>query len=99
MAPSAERYSELKDLNEALNRRLKDLQVQITTSRDKLKKVKQNLQTEKEETMRLHLAVERQRNAKKEVVTERNDMQAKLDAKDKEVSYSNPFSPPSSFHF
>ena len=86
MAPSAERCSEFKNLNETLNRRLEDLQCQITMSRDKLKKARLSVQTEKEERERLRLAVERQMMAKERVVTEKKEIQAKLDAKDKEVS-------------
>jgi hypothetical protein len=62
----------------------------MTISKDKLKKAKLSLQTEKEESRRLRLAVDRQREATKGVVTENREMQAQLDAKDKEVSV--PFS-------
>lgn len=86
MAPSAEQCSELKKLNEALNRQVGDMQSQIIISRDKLKKAKLSLQTEKEETKRLRFAVDRQRMAKEGEVTEKKEMQAQLDAKDKEVS-------------
>ena len=85
MAPLAEQCSEFKNLNEALNRQLQDVQCQFTISREKLKNAKLSLQTEKEETKRLRLAVDRQRKAKEVVVTENKEMQAQLDAKDKEV--------------
>jgi len=84
VAPLAEQCSEYKNLNQALNRQLQDVQCQFTTSRDKLKSTKLSLQTEKEETKRLRLAVDRQRKAKEEVLTENKEMQAQLDAKDKE---------------
>jgi len=89
LAPSAERYSELKNLNEALNRQLEDLQSQIIISSDKLKKAKLSVQTEKEETKRLRLVVDRQRIAKEEAVTDNKEMQAKLEAKDKEIKLLN----------
>jgi hypothetical protein len=85
VAPAAERCLELKNLNETLNRQLEDLQSQIKVSRLTLKKAKQTVQTEKEETKRLRLAVDRQRLAKEGVVTEKKKMQAELDARDKEV--------------
>ena len=87
VAPLTEQCSELKNLNDVLNRQLDDVQSQNIISRDKLKKAKLSLQTEKEETKRLRLAVERQRKAKEEVETENRGMKALLDAKDKEVSY------------
>jgi hypothetical protein len=87
VAPLAERCSGFKNLNEALNRQLEALQSQITFSRNKLNKAKLSLQTEKEETKRLRLAVDRQRKAKEEEVSEKKEMQAKLDAKDREVCY------------
>lgn len=94
MAPLAEQCSDFKNLNEALTRELEDVQCQMTTSRDKLKKARLSLETEKEETKRLRLAVDRQRKAKDGVATENKEMQAQLDAKDKEVSYcACPLSP------
>ena len=62
----------------------------MTLSKDKLKKAKLSLQTEKEETKRLRLAVDRQRKAKEGVVIENKEMEAQLDAKAKEVSYFVP---------
>ena len=99
VAPSSGRCSEFKNQNETLNRRLEDLQVQITISREKLKKAKLGVQTEKEEAKRLRAAVERQRLATKEVVTEKNEMQAELDAKDREVSDFVSSLHPLVFHF
>lgn len=90
MAPSAERSSGFKDLNENLNRRLNDLQSQIAISRDKLKKAKLSAQAEKDEAKRLRLAVDRQRIAKEGAMTEMKELQTKLDAKDKEVGYFVP---------
>ena len=90
VAPLADECSKLKNLNEALNRQLEDAQSQMIISKDKLKKAKMSLQTEKEEAKRLHLAVDRQRKAKEVVETENKVMQAQLDAKDKEVSYFVP---------
>ena len=90
VAPVAEQCSELKNLNEVLNRQLEDQRSQTIISRDKFKKVKQSLQTEKEETTRLRLAVDRQRIAKEREMTEKRGLQAQLDAKDKEVGYFIP---------
>lgn len=59
----------------------------MAISRDKLKKAKLSVQNEKEESKRLRLAVDMQRRAKEGVLAENREMQAQLDAKDKEVSY------------
>ena len=87
MAPLAQKCSEFKSVNEALNRQLRDAESQMAISRDKHKKAKLSLQNEKEESKRLRLAVDMQRRAKEGVLTEKREMQAQLDAKDKEVSY------------
>jgi hypothetical protein len=87
-----ERCSEFKNRNEALNRQVEELLSQDAISRDKLKKARRSLQTEKEESTRLRLAFDRQRKAKDGEVTEKKEMQAKLDAKDREVSYFRPLS-------
>jgi len=89
MAPSAERSSELKNMNETLNRKLEDLHLQITISRDKFKKAKLSAQTEKDETKRLRLAVDRQRTAKEAMATEKKELQAKLESRDKEIKLLN----------
>lgn len=96
VVPLAERCSEFQNLNDALNDQLVDMQHQMTISRDKLKRARLSLQNEKEESKRLRLAFERQRIAKEGEVTEKKEMQAQLDSKDKEVSflfYFRPFSP------
>ena len=85
MAPLAERCSELKIRNEILNRQLEEQHSQAAIARDKLKKAKRSLQTEKEESVRLRLAFDRQRMAKNGEATEKKEMQAKLDARDREV--------------
>ena len=87
MAPLAEQCSEFRNLNETLNRQLRDADSQMAISRDKLKKAKLSVQNEKEESKRLRLAVDMQRRAKEGVLAENREMQAQLDAKDKEVSY------------
>jgi septal ring factor EnvC (AmiA/AmiB activator) len=97
VAPSAERCSEFKHMNEALNRQLEDLRSQTTIFREKLKRAKLTAQTEKEETRRLRLAVDRQRIAKEAVVTENKKLQAKLESRDKEASCFVLFMP--SIHF
>lgn len=74
-------------MNETLNRQLRDADSQMAISRDKLKKAKLSVQNEKEESKRLRLAVDMQRRAKEGVLAENREMQAQLDAKDKEVSY------------
>ena len=83
----AEQCSEFRNLNEALNRQLRDADSQMAISRDKLKKAKLSVQNEKEESKRLRLVVDMQRRAKEGVLAENREMQAQLDAKDKEVSY------------
>jgi len=89
VAPFAERCSELKNLNEALNRQLEDLRSEATVSREKLKQEKLTVQTEKEESKRLRLAVDRQRTAKEAVVTEKKELQAKLESRDREIKLLN----------
>jgi hypothetical protein len=90
VSPLAGQCLEFRNLNGALNRQLKDVESQMTISRDKLKKAKLSLQMEKEEAKRLRHAVDLQRKAKEGVLTENREMQAQLDAKDKEVSYFIP---------
>lgn len=97
MAPSAERCSEFKHLNETLSRRLEDLRSQTTIFREKLKRAKLTVQTEKEETRRLRLAVDLQRIAKEAAVTGNKELQAKLESRDKEASCFVLFMP--SIHF
>ena len=95
VVPLAERCSEYQNLNDALNDQLVDMQHQMTVSRDKLKRARLSLQNEKEESKRLRLAFDRQRIAKEGEVTEKKEMQAQLDSKDKLVFlfYFRPFSP------
>ena len=81
----AQQCASYKTLNEALNQQLKDLQVQNHISRDKYKKAKLSVESEKQETKRLRFAVERQRLAKEGVITEKKELQAKVEDRDKEV--------------
>lgn len=87
VASSVERCSEFKNQNDALYRELEELRSQFTISREKLKRAKLTAQAEKDETKRLRLAVDRQRIAKEAVVTDKMELQAKLDSRDIEVSY------------
>lgn len=87
MAPSSERYAELRSLNEALNRRLRDLESQIKLFRDKHKLAKLCVQTEKEEVKRLRIVVERQRSGREIAITEKNELQAKVEERDREVVF------------
>ena len=86
MVPLAERCSDFQNLNQVLNEQLVDMRYQMTISRDKLKKAKLSLQAEKDESKRLRLAFDRQRMAKEGEVTEKKEMQAQLDSKEKIIS-------------
>ena len=94
VAPFAEQNSELINQNEALNRQVEDLESQKTIFLNKLKKANLSMQTRNEETKRLRFALNRQMIANEGEVTEKKEMQAQLDGKDREVSHF--FSPPSS---
>ena len=84
VAPLANQCSELKSLNDALNRQLKDMQSQLKISEDKLKEAKLSVQTEKEESKRLRFAIDRERIAAKEgeMDDKKKEVQIQLEAKD-----------------
>lgn len=85
VAPLAEQGSELKNLNNALNRQLEDMQDQLMISRDKLKKARMSMQVDKEELKRQRLTINRERIAKEGEMAEKKEMQAQLDEKDSKV--------------
>jgi len=89
VTPSVERCSEFKNLNEALNRQLEELRSHATIFKEKLKRAKLSVQAEKDETKRLRLSVDRQRIAKEAVMTEKKELQAKLESRDKEIKLLN----------
>jgi len=84
-APLVDRYAESETRNETLNRQVEDLQSQNRISRDKRKMAELSVQTGKEEIERLRLVVERQRIAGESAMTEKNELQAKIERRDKEV--------------
>jgi len=89
VAPLVERCSELRNSNEALTRQVQDLQSQIKISKEVLKKAKVNTQTERDEVKRLHLAVARQRAATEVVMTDKKQLEAKVEQQDKEIKLLN----------